>query len=169
MTTPRSMQDTSPQFSLSKPALINSIAQISSGCLCGKDVCTRLVAGDLSLSTWPFWWRNKIWKSDFLDEGIALRAQQTQRKDTAAHCCFTGAAGIYSSQRHGAPAPSCFDKIWKLPSLLKRRATNERLMAKGSPSCCCGLCRRCPARSGSQGQEGRLWGCSSGRSSVKEA
>lgn len=57
----------------------------------------------------------------------------------------------------------------KTPSLFKRRATNERLMAKGSPSCCCGLCRRCPARSGSQGQEGRLWGCSSGRSSVKEA
>lgn len=38
-------------FFLSKPALMNSIAQMSAGSLSSKDVCTRLVAGNLSLST----------------------------------------------------------------------------------------------------------------------
>lgn len=129
MTTLRSMQATSPWFSLSKPALIDSIAQIFSRCLCSKDVCAGLVACPYPCDSYDeeIRFRNEIFRG--------RNNTQISVDSAKGHDCellhVTGATGVYSSQRHRVPVPShCHWQNVEASSIFKRGAINKRLMVK---------------------------------------
>lgn len=114
---------------LSKPALIDSIAQIFSRCLCSKDVCAGLVACPYPCDSYDeeIRFRNEIFRG--------RNNTQIPVDSAKGHDCellhVTGATGVYSSQRHRVPVPlHCHWQNVEASSVFKRGAINKRLMVK---------------------------------------